>query len=127
MAMGDDPSLLTKTVAQVEAEVQGHGRKLDDACDSITIVGAALTLSAELNGFDAWPSSVAQQVLAWGTGDGYARELRDARRAGAAQTAAGSRRGDRRRRKPAEQSPRSSDSDLLVVFLQTNPLLDSPH
>ena len=38
MAMADDPSLLTKTVAQVEAEVQGHGRKLDDACDSITIV-----------------------------------------------------------------------------------------
>ena len=36
--MADDPSLLTKTVAQVEAEVQGHGRKLDDACDSITIV-----------------------------------------------------------------------------------------
>ena len=50
--MADDPSLLTKTVAQVEAEVQGHGRKLDDACDSITIVGATLTLSAELNAFD---------------------------------------------------------------------------
>ena len=43
--MADDPSLLTKTVAQVEAEVQGHGRKLDDACDSITIVRATLTLS----------------------------------------------------------------------------------
>ena len=49
MAMADDPSLLTKTVAQVEAEVQGHGRKLDDACDSITIVGATLTLPAELD------------------------------------------------------------------------------
>ena len=64
MAMGDDPSLLTKTVAQVEAEVQGHGRKLDDACDSITIVRATLTLSQYA--FDPWPSSVAQQVLAWG-------------------------------------------------------------
>ena len=54
--MADDPSLLTKTVAQVEAEVQGHGRKLDDACDSITIVRTHSHSQPSLNAFDPWLS-----------------------------------------------------------------------